>query len=89
MKNFTIFVILLPALMAKGRVSPDAAFKETPIIFTVFCKLFVSPLVTVLSTGRGIQRTVQIVTAGVTKGFQFGLNIGLRVLQVCPRYITC
>ena len=71
-----------PALMAKCSIPSDATFKETSFCFAVFSKFVFLPFFTVVSTNSCIQRAVQLVTAFVTHGFYFGVNVDLWVLQV-------
>ena len=70
--NFPVYLNQLPALMAKGSVSSDAALVESPLVLAIFSKILRLQTITVLRTDSRVKGGVEDVAGLISHWFDLG-----------------
>ena len=79
----------IPALMAKGSVSCDAALEKTTLLCAILGKRFFFQPFTVFSTDTSIQGVLENVAGLVAHPLHFFLDVSWRVFEVLPGFLNC
>ena len=86
--NFPVYLNQLPALMAKGSVSSDAALEKTSIFLAILGKLLLLHTFTVFSADASIQGVLEDVTGLVAHPLHFFLDVNFWAFEVLPGFIN-
>ena len=78
---------LIPALVAEGGVSSDAALEKASRLLARLGKLLLLQSFTVLGTNACIEGVLEDVAGLVAHRLQLGLNVGRWVLEVLPEVL--
>ena len=79
--------LMIPALVAEGGVSSDAALEKASRLLARLGKLLLLQSFTVLGTNACIQGVLEHVAGLVAHWLQLGLNVGRWVLEVLPEVL--
>ena len=85
--KFDYLGLRIPALVAEGSISSDAAFEKPPSLLAIPRKPVPLQSFTVLGTNACIQSVVEDVAGLVAHWLQLGLNISRWILQVLPEVL--
>ena len=79
--------LMIPALVAEGSVSSDAALEKPSVLLAIHGKPLLLQSFTVFSTNACIQGVLEDMAGLVTHWLQFGLNVSRWILQVLPEVL--